>query len=740
MVLRGGVRILLREGEALHTIQAERVTLNQTENLLTAEGDVEYTMTRGERTDRFSGDSLTFNTRSLEGVFFEGGTESDQQVDGETIRFRFLGDSITRLENSTVIMERARITSSKPVDPYYQIRARKVWILASGEWAVLGALLYVGRIPVLYLPFFFYPGEEFFFHPVIGTRDREGSFLQTTTYLLGQKKRSSTPLSILSLDAPQENQTLRRRRGLFLREVPGRTVDEEDLDRYLTVMADVYSRLGAFAGVKGSFPPEVSFSGGIGFSRSIFTGAGGAYTPYFEDPPGEYRTFWNGSRLLGLDLPFRYGIDSSWLLGGSRFSLSGRFEAYSDPFFPSDFFDRAEELDWSGLLGLQGGSGLEPTSTEKLNLTWELTAKADLSSLFSSPFFQTVSLQYLQARMLWQSFSRDVSADPLLAADPARRFYYPVSLQAPSVSLNLTGELLRVSSSGGGAGRREARPAAGAAAAGQAEAGYRAPAEAEEGAAVPEGPPASGAAEGAGEAGTPAEPSAPRLPGAREDLPLRAEREDFSFRLGYQIRPDLIVEQLFDPAGWTTPEAVDYDVLYTTLRLTDTAALNYELSGDPGAAGPHRQLHRDHHLARPLPGHGPGRPRLGEPGGGRPAPDAHRSFLRVQPEPAADARPAGLGAVPALVLPELDLPEPRAGGDGDHLREPAVPRDGPRMVDVHRAEQPPAGLARVPAGRRVPHADPDGRPAPLRPVLHRAPAVHDLAADHHGQHGAAGGG
>ncbi len=577
VVLRGGVRIELREGDTLHSIRAERVTLNQTESLLTAEGGVEYVMTQGSRTDRFSGDSLTFNTRTLEGVFFGGGTEAEQEVGGQRIRFRFVGDSITRLENNTVIMERARITSSKNVDPYYHIRARKVWVLASGEWAVLGALLYVGRVPLVYLPFFFYPGEEFFFHPVIGSRDREGSFLQTTTYLLGQKKRSRTPLSILSLDTPQDEQLLRRRRGLFLAEVPGRTVAATDLDRYLTVMLDLYSRLGLFAGVSGNFPPEVRFSGGIGFSRSLFN-PNGVYTPYWPDPSGGYRTFWNESSLLGLDLPFRYGIDSSWQFGGERLSLSGRFEAYSDPFFPSDFFDRAEELNWSGLLGLEGGSGLPTAQAEKLNLTWELTAKADFSRQISSPFFQSASVQYLQTRMFWQSRLRTGIVDPIQAADPSRRFYYPVSLQLPNMSLNVSGELFRTSSSARpqAAAARSAPPAGEAAPPGAE--GYRAPAGEEE-----EAGPA--AAAGGGAAGSAeAEPEL-QLPGPREDLPLPAGREGFLFRLGYQLRPDLIIEELYDSSGWTTPESIDYDVLYTTLRLTDTATLSYELTALQGLLG-----------------------------------------------------------------------------------------------------------------------------------------------------------
>ncbi len=595
VVLRGGVHIELREGDTLHTIRAERVTLNETQNILTAEGGVEYSMVQGKRTENFRGDSLTFNTRTLEGVFFEGGAETEQQVQNKPIRFRFVGSTITRLENNTVVLEKARITSSQPADdPYYHIRARKVWVLASGEWAVRDAWLYVGRVPMVYLPFFFYPGDEFLFHPVIGNRDREGSFLQTTTYLLGQKKRSRTPLSILSLEGQDDQQLRRRREGMFLTEVPGQMIAAEDLDRFLILMFDVYSRLGLFAGVSGNFPPAVHFRGGIGFSRSIFQ-LGGVYTPYWPDPSGAYRSFWNESTLLGMSLPFRYGLDASWQLGTERFQLSGKFEGYSDPFFPTDFFDRAEELNWSAILGLEGGSGLQAPLTERLNLTWELTAKADFAQAISSPYFQSVSIPYLQARMFWQSrVLAGLASDPVLAADPARRFYYPVSLQFPNLSVNLSGELLRFSTGGDNRGAA-ASPAGPKTGTGPPRpegdyqppepldprgdgAGPMPPASRDKAGATPTGGADEVAAGDSADRSAEEDASIFRLPGPREDLPLADTGQAFSFRLGYQMRPDLLVEQLYDSAGWNTPSAIDYDVLYTTLRVTDTAGLNYELS------------------------------------------------------------------------------------------------------------------------------------------------------------------
>ena len=206
VLLLGDVLVEIKEEGATHRIRAHRILLNETENILNAEGGIEYTLIKGTEEEVFRGERLTFDVDSWEGVFFSGGMEADRAIGGETIRFRFTGESISRLEDNTVVIDRGQITSCDlEEEPHYHIRARKIWVLAPNEWAILNAVLYIGRVPLLYLPFFFRPGDEFFFHPAVGYRDPEGQFIQTTTYLIGQKKRSSSALSFLA--ATEESTT-----------------------------------------------------------------------------------------------------------------------------------------------------------------------------------------------------------------------------------------------------------------------------------------------------------------------------------------------------------------------------------------------------------------------------------------------------------------------------------------------------------------------------------------------------
>ncbi len=196
--------------------------------------------------------------------------EGDRQVAGKQVRFRFEADSISKLRGSTVVLDRGTITSCDlPANPHYHIKARKIWVLAPGEWAIASAVLHIGRVPVMYLPFFFRPGDEFFFHPAIGFRDREGNFLQTTTYLIGQKARTPSALSVLAATEEQGQQYRREIQGLFLRQPEGEQVPVTG-NRFLKVFLDYYTRLGVFAGVSGDFPPKISFRSGLGVTRNIY--------------------------------------------------------------------------------------------------------------------------------------------------------------------------------------------------------------------------------------------------------------------------------------------------------------------------------------------------------------------------------------------------------------------------------------------------------------------------------------
>nr|MQY76481.1 hypothetical protein [Spirochaeta sp.] len=265
IMLRGGVEVELRDKNVIHRIKAEKIILNQSADIITAEGGVEYILEREDSTEVFRGESLTFDIVSWEGVFFQGGTEAEREFKGEKTLFHFRGETISRLENDTIVLERGIITSCDlEKDPHYQIKAKKIWVLAPGEWAIQNAVLYIGRLPILYFPFFFHPGDEFFFHPAIGYRDREGNFLQTTTYLIGKKERKESPFSFLSLTQEDDEEYARKIEGLFLRKQKSEAKSQENENWFLKVMLDIYSRLGAMAGLQGDFSPYLTFKGGVG--------------------------------------------------------------------------------------------------------------------------------------------------------------------------------------------------------------------------------------------------------------------------------------------------------------------------------------------------------------------------------------------------------------------------------------------------------------------------------------------
>ena len=262
VTLTGDVVVEVRDEEsgAVHAIRAARLLYNQSLGVVTAEGGVGYTLTRGGKTESFEGDSLSFDLESAEAVFYDGKSSKTSTRNGAAVTYFFNGETISRLGNDTVVMEKGSFSSCDlPSDPHYQIRAKKVWILAPGEWAIQSAVLFVGRIPLLYLPVFFWPGDRMFFNPALGYREREGTYVQTTTYLLGTKEeKEDNPLSFLKLEETGSTAYDLELHGLFLRKVTAKA-PRPNSDRVLKLMIDAYSRLGVFAGLDGqvSAPREL---------------------------------------------------------------------------------------------------------------------------------------------------------------------------------------------------------------------------------------------------------------------------------------------------------------------------------------------------------------------------------------------------------------------------------------------------------------------------------------------------
>jgi lipopolysaccharide assembly outer membrane protein LptD (OstA) len=600
VLLQGDVLVELREQDVVHRIKAQKVILNQSASLLTAEGGLEYNFKRGDKEDVFHGDRLTFDVESWEGVFFSGGMEGDRDVSGKKVRFRFEADSISKLRGNTVVLDRGMITSCDlPTDPHYHIKARKIWVLAPGEWAIASAVLHIGRVPVMYLPFFFRPGDEFFFHPAIGSRDREGNFVQTTTYLIGQKARTPSALSVLAATEEKGQQYRREIQGLFLRQPEGEQIPVTD-NRFLKVFLDYYTRLGAFTGISGDFSPKVSFRSGLGLSRNIYYSSEYGYSPW---SPGSYESVWNTARFFGMDIPFRYGLDGKWNLSGARAKFSGKFEYYSDPFFAKDFYNRSEETALTRLLGIEATQTQTQTEGEKRALSWELNSQFEFPSGGDGNFLKKLSVPYLNANLYWQSKLPTPIPEDEALEDPTIYFYYPVSLKLPNAALQVSGDLLSLPVTGTTTAPPAARPEA-PSAPGELRLPGEVPQPIEPERSTPPKLPAEPPRPAAGEAGgSPAQPSPGELrrPQPREKLADLPAPVPVSFNLSYQARPAVAMEQSFNSESWLIPTDVSYDLDYMSLESSGVGSLDwtlrvyeslFALNGSLGLSGSYRTKHR----------------------------------------------------------------------------------------------------------------------------------------------------
>lgn len=437
--LSGDVVISVSEPERgrSHRVEADSVIFNQEQNTISAMGNILYTVDTGGRKENFTGDSLTFQVTDWTGVIFRGTSTRQQDVDGTNVDFFFRGESIKRSGEDILVLTDGTITSHDDPNPDYALKAKKIWITGPGEWGLFSATLYVGHVPVLYIPFYWKSGSDMLFNPVIGFRSRVGYYIQTTTYLMGRKEEDDG-FSIMGFGDSASSGYELTRDGLFLIRSPSADGKEPDQPNTLKYMLDVYTSLGAMTGFMGNFPKvgksgSIDFYATVGVSRSIDSNGSG----YFNDGSGA-RTYWNSSYFGQSVVPFRWGakFDYKW----DRWSFY--MDWYSDPSYLEDFGERKENFDWlSFLLG-------EEATDENINnnlvssMTWELSGSESVSFENTTPWLQSLSMDNFRTSLTWKNKANDDitnSTNPDKDYDPARNFYYPDKLILPDLTLSLNG-------------------------------------------------------------------------------------------------------------------------------------------------------------------------------------------------------------------------------------------------------------------------------------------------------------
>ncbi|MCL2719796.1 MAG: LPS-assembly protein LptD [Treponema sp.] len=437
--LRGDVFISLKDGNTIHKIRANEVLFNRTRNILTASGQVFYEKDDGDRIETFRGENITVNLDNWASIFLDG--SSTRSIENDETTYLFSGSVITRTDQDVTILRDAEITNGSNEEALWSISASRIWLLPGSDFAILNAVLRVGVIPVLYIPFFYFPGDELFFHPVIGYRSREGGFVQTTTYIFGQPRSNPDESNSISRLLANSNDTEKELQGLFLRSTGRKIVDPNELS--LKAFIDYYVNLGMYIGLDltvpktGIFNP-VEFSLGVGFTRTISL-INGVYTPYAPDYDGSYD--WNHSNLFSFSAPFRYRMTFNSSISGTRGNISWSFPFYSDPFVDRDFLNRAESMDWINMIQQGSALGDDPlTQNEIRTHQWHVNGNLNIPTSSVSPFISRIAITNISTTLTFRTIEDfTIRNDSFYNNNPARFFFAPDKFTIYNLSSVISG-------------------------------------------------------------------------------------------------------------------------------------------------------------------------------------------------------------------------------------------------------------------------------------------------------------
>ncbi|MDR2245901.1 MAG: LPS-assembly protein LptD [Treponema sp.] len=443
--LRGDVLVTLKDGEAVHRIQAWEILYNRTRNIISASGGVEYIKEEGDKKETYRGESIVVNLDDWSSVFMDSVSERSL-TQGDTV-YRFSGTLITRNDEEVTILTNSEITTGNVEESYWSIHASKLWLLPGSDWAILNGVLKVGNIPVLYIPFFFYPASELIFRPVLGSRSREGNFVQTTTYILGRPQSTSTSESSITKILGNNADNEKIREGLFLRSTNKKAVDPNDTR--LSLLADWYSNMGGYLGTEAVFPREgilgsQTLSAGLGFTRNVYLlNPGGFYSPFSSYVSSSE---WNKSRLFSFDVPFRYRLEAKGSLSGTYGSLNWNFPFYSDRYVNRDFLNRSEEMDWIKML--KDGQDISEDYLSNYLGSYSLQLNGSVSPKVTAlnPYISSLSVSNLSSSLSFGNRVPSVSTavTPSPHSSPNDSFFYPDKLTLLSVSASAQGKPLQI--------------------------------------------------------------------------------------------------------------------------------------------------------------------------------------------------------------------------------------------------------------------------------------------------------
>ena len=364
VTLSGEVVLDFTSDDTKRSLSADTVVVFLDDKILEATGSVE--LKEGDD-NSFVGDSLVLNWDTLDIVVYYGKGASDRKSsDGESVHFYSTGQKINYEGSENVVFFTDGVIATKSNDPYWSVSAKRIALLES-DIIFENATIKIGRVPMLWVPFFFYTGTRLSFNPAIGLSSSKGMFINTTTELYGSFPVSETasssssssedviPSSVFSfLRSSKSGETVRD--GIIYTELK----DKESLSpleawarktkSYFALTADAYEYYGLALG----FITENNL---LDNSLKI-----------------------NAKSVLAYRTEYRYAVDFTSSYSKDKTSIKVSLPFSSDPEVRPDFYNRNTVFGMDSVFGTRQSFPSSVSSSTTNKWTLEASTSATLGN------------------------------------------------------------------------------------------------------------------------------------------------------------------------------------------------------------------------------------------------------------------------------------------------------------------------------------------------------------------------
>lgn len=423
-VLEGNVSISFSySDQSPKILTSSSVILDNENKMITALGTVVYTdKDKDAPIQEIKADVFTLLWEKGDFYISGGTTETKRKnSEGDSVSFYTSGETLSYLSEGAILYDKGYITSN-PVHAYSSISADRIAILPGQDMFLSSALFNIGRVPVFWFPFFFFPGSRILGNPSFGFSSSKGAFLNTTFELFGsypgieEVDESSSFSAILK---STDDQSSFVPKGYYY----GENEDDQstvaawfnETKSYLALLADSYS------GSNNTSLPKGGLHLALDGSVNLFDNK--LKIKFLE-------ALAYSAPVDGKNEKFRYYGENSMELSAFGFKVKASFPYYSDQYVLRDFSSRLTGFSISPLLGEETNLPKDKSSissfSRSLNGSWSLPSK------YTNSYLSNLSLSNFTIK---ETFSLDSSS----------KAFYRSAVTLPSLSFKLSGNLLSLS-------------------------------------------------------------------------------------------------------------------------------------------------------------------------------------------------------------------------------------------------------------------------------------------------------